>query len=457
MAINQTFVDYYRCPEQFADFTACRLPEREASTGYFRIGSEPISYGSTGASKTTPPQALEDLGPFLAVDRGTGLLPFDLTEVIDNLRLERYSTRENDQGFVKRAIRSAYYFVRPSLPVSVRRHLQRASLKGWDARPFPRWPVDTTVDELFTRSMASSLKAHGVSRIPFVWFWPDDNSSCAIMTHDVETATGLRACPALAALDTSFGIKSSFQIVPEQRYQVREDILSAIRKVGCEINVHDLTHDGKLYDHRAEFLRRAGRINQYVSQFDARGFRSGALYRNLEWYSTYNFSYDMSVPNVGHLDPQPGGCCTVMPYFIGKILELPLTTIQDYSLFHILGDYSTDIWQQQINKIMERHGLVSFIVHPDYLDREKPREIYKELLRRLDHLRAEKALWIPLPGDVDIWWRERAQMTLVPDGDTWRIHGFGSERARLAYAELVDDQVAYSQASGSPLASAVAR
>jgi len=46
---------------------------------------------------------------------------------------------------------------------------------------------------------------------------------------------------------------------------------------------------------------------------------------------------NMSVPNVGHLDAQLGGCCTVMPFYIGDILELPLTTTQDYSLFNILN------------------------------------------------------------------------------------------------------------------------
>ncbi|HVB59215.1 MAG TPA: hypothetical protein VNE63_22650, partial [Candidatus Acidoferrales bacterium] len=89
-----------------------------------------------------------------------------------------------------------------------------------------------------------------------------------------------------------------------------------------------------------------------------------------DWYDAFEFSYDMSVPNVAHLEPQRGGCCTVMPYFVGKILELPLTTIQDYSLFHILGDYSIDLWKQQIDLIMQRNGPVSFITHPDYL-REK--------------------------------------------------------------------------------------
>ena len=81
----------------------------------------------------------------------------------------------------------------------------------------------------------------------------------------------------------------------------------------------------------------------------------------------------MSVPNGAHLEPQRGGCCTVMPYFVGKILELPLTTAQDYSLFFILGDYSTSLWRQQIATILEQNGLVSVIAHPDYLVGERER------------------------------------------------------------------------------------
>ena len=67
------------------------------------------------------------------------------------------------------------------------------------------------------------------------------------------------------------------------------------------------------------------------------------MYREQEWFDAFEFSYDMSVPNAAHLEPQRGGCCTVMPYFVGDLLELPLTTTQDYSLFHILGDYSISL------------------------------------------------------------------------------------------------------------------
>src|SRR4030095_13902574 len=101
--------------------------------------------------------------------------------------------------------------------------------------------------------------------------------------------------------------------------------------------------------------------------FECGGFRSGAMYREQRWYEAFGFAYDMSVPNVAHLEPQRGGCCTVMPYFVGDILELPLTTLQDYSLFHILDDYSLTLWQRQIASIREQHGLITFLAHPDYL------------------------------------------------------------------------------------------
>jgi hypothetical protein len=151
----------------------------------------------------------------------------------------------------------------------------------------------------------------------------------------------------------------------------------------------------------------------------------------------------MSVPNVAHLDPQPGGCCTVMPYFVGNILELPVTTTQDYSLFNVLGTYSQDLWREQTSLIMQQHGLVSFIVHPDYLDTPEAKKAYTSLLSHLSELRTKANLWITLPGEVDKWWRQRSMMRLVLHQNDWRIEGFGAERARVAYATLKNDEVTY--------------
>ena len=443
--MNQTFLDYYRCPESFANFTLTGTLSRDS--GFFLFGEDIICYGSS-SSGFRAQEVSPDLYDALAdvAINGAPRLPFDPTEITDNLRRERYLRNSHGGGGrppLERAVRHAYYFLRPAMPVAVRKHLQRLRLRGWDKLPFPRWPVDRTVEEIVERLFVLALKAHAVERIPFIWFWPEGAPSCAILTHDVETLPGRNFCSPLMDLDDSVGIKSSFQIVPEGRYPVPTGFLDSIRERGFEINVHDVNHAGNLFANREVFFRHAAKINRYGREFPAAGFRSGALYRNPEWFEALDFSYDMSFPNVAHLDPQRGGCCTVLPFFIGRILELPLTATQDYSLFHILNNYSLDLWIRQIALITEKHGLVSFIVHPDYVIEKRARETYQALLDYLTQLRADGRLWIALPGQVDQWWRERNQMKVVRDGNRWRIEGRGKERARLAFGTLVGEKLAF--------------
>src|SRR5204862_1597721 len=185
---------------------------------------------------------------------------------------------------------------------------------------------------------------------------------------------------------------------------------------GFEINVHDLNHNGRLFASRDDFLRAVPRINEYGRRYRASGFRSGALYRNPDWFSALEFSYDMSVPSVAHLDPQRGGCCTSMPFFIGRILELPVTTVQDYTLFHVLNDYSLDIWKRQLDAITQQHGHASFIVHPDYVIEERARTTYQRLLEHLSRVLDVRQMWIALPHEVVRLWMQRRVMSVVLDG-----------------------------------------
>jgi len=448
LSVNDALVDYYRCPESYAQLKL-KGPLSDQS-GYFEFGAGTTCYGNcaghTPSHSST--EKLEDVLPDITIDEKTVYLPFNLKQVIDNLRTELYvqqAGRSSQNGLVTKA----YYLIRPLLPVSIRKHLQKWSLRDWQRLPFPRWPVDTTVDQMFEQTMLLSLKAQSVDEIPFIWFWPEGASSCAIMTHDVETTLGVRSCPYLMDMEEAFRIKGSFQIIPEHRYEVTDDFLNSIRQRGFEVVVHDLNHDGLLFKNKDEFMRRAAKINFHKERFGASGFRAAVLYRQQLWFDALDFSYDMSVPNVAHLDPQRGGCCTVMPYFVGKILELPVTTTQDYTLFNILNDYSINLWKQQINLIMEKHGLISFIVHPDYVGGTRERTVYEALLAHLVNLKNEKGIWIATPGEVDRWWRQRAEMKLVKDGIGWRIEGPGSDQARLAYASQKDGHISYEY---SPLA-----
>jgi hypothetical protein len=375
----------------------------------------------------------------------------EATERVNDIRYERYVTsdRRNAAGGGRSVAKSIYYFLRPLMPFALRNQLKRVHSRGWQEIKFPSWPVDCTVEAILERLLQLSLETRGIAKIPFIWFWPDGRESCVIMTHDVETAKGRDYCSRLMDIDDRRAVKSSFQIIPEERYTVGPALLNSIRDRGFEINVHDLNHDGHLFSEHEQFLRRVARINRYAKAYGAMGFRSGAMYRNPDWYEAFEFSYDMSFPNVAHLDPQPGGCCTVMPYFIGGVVELPVTTTQDYFLFHILNEYSLDLWKRQIGLITEKHGLVSFIVHPDYIIERKARDTYNGLLSYLAELRCEKNIWSALPSEVDRWWRQRSQMRLIREAGTWQIHGDGKERARVAYAMITDTSVrwAFEQAA----------
>lgn len=437
--INDCVTEYFRCDEEYIRFAV--KENSSARRGYFKFGSEAICFGNCkGDLAVTLADPLRDALADVGMTDGIVTLPFDPTEVIRNFHCEEYIEDWRQSGRTA-ILAQIYYFLRPLLAVGIRRYLQQIHLRGWQNVPFPRWPVDTSVDSLQQELLLLSLRCSGRTQIPFVWFWPEGASSCAIMTHDVETAKGRDYCHTLMDIDDSFGIKASFQVIPEERYTVTSEFLNSIRERGFEVVVHDLNHDGRLYQYHDRFLQRAAKINSYAKAFRADGFRAGVLYRRQQWYEALDFAFDMSVPNVAHLDPQRGGCCTVMPYFIGKMLELPVTTTQDYTLFNILGDYSIDLWKQQTRLIMANHGLMSFIIHPDYVGQPRERLVFEALLGHVASLRDGSGVWVATPGEVNRWWRQRAQMKIVQDRSNLKIEGPGANRARIAYAREKDGRL----------------
>ena len=198
-----------------------------------------------------------------------------------------------------------------------------------------------------------------------------------------------------------------------------------------------------LFDSKQQFLHRAKIINRYGHEYGANGFRAAILYRKPEWYDALEFSFDTSFPNVAPLDPQRGGCCTVFPYFIGKLLELPVTTVQDYTLFHVLNERSLDLWKAQVTQILGKNGLVNFIVHPDYIIEKDTLSVYEGLLGYLQELRKKRQIWSALPTEIDSWWRARSKMSVVRKGNSWRIAGDDTGRAMLAFAKNVDGKLVY--------------
>src|SRR5437899_81069 len=88
--MNRAIIDYYRCPENLADF---RLAGRVSEDpGYFCFGPETICYGnsSSGSRSKQAGGPLYDALPDVRADGSTIRLPVDPNEIIENLRHERY-------------------------------------------------------------------------------------------------------------------------------------------------------------------------------------------------------------------------------------------------------------------------------------------------------------------------------------------------------------------------------
>ncbi len=440
--MNTSFLDHYRCPEGFAPFGVAE--ELGRTPGYFRFGKKITCFGRAAAPVSPAPHGhLTDVLSLLQPCGNQVLLPFDPDEIVENLLEEKYVVSEGAPSVLQQCIKEAYYFARPFLSVGIRKHFQRFHLRERKSIEFPAWPLDQTVDHLRAELMSLAVRANEDRPIPFIWFWPDEYQGCVLMTHDVEHEPGRAFCGELMDLDGRYGIRSAFEVVPEERYALSEAFLESIPARGFELNVHDLNHDGHLFENRRVFLERIEKINAFGKKWRAEGFRSGAMYRNAAWKDAFQFSYDMSFASAAHLEPQKGGCCTAMPYFLGELVELPLTTTQDYTLFHILGQYSIDLWKEELSTIAASNGLATFIVHPDYVIDPRARVVYESLLESISGYCRREHLWQPLPRDAAHWWRQRSQMHIAPSGGSWAVTGPGSERARVAFAQVEDGRLIY--------------
>jgi len=242
--------------------------------------------------------------------------------------------------------------------------------------------------------------------------WPHDKKFALVLTHDVEGSYGQDKCLQLAMLEQRLGFRSVFNFVPE-RYKVAPHIRYFLTSHGFEVGVHGLQHDGKLYKNRHIFLRRAARINAYIAQWDAVGFRSPAMHHNLEWLHALNILYDASTFDTDPFEPQSDGVSTIFPFWVQKhsadkgYVELPYTLAQDFTLFILMQEKGIDVWQKKLAWIAERGGMALLNTHPDYMNftgrklglEEYPADYYAAFLAYVKHT-YEGQYWAVLPGQL---------------------------------------------------------
>ncbi len=288
-----------------------------------------------------------------------------------------------------------YYHFRPYLFWSLRIALRRASARTMRRAYTDTWPINEIA-----------------GRQPAGWpGWPDAKKFAVVLTHDVEGPSGLAKCRQLMQLEQEFGFRSAFNFVPEGDYTVSAELREELRRNDFEVGVHDLHHDGKLYWTQQKFSSNAKRINHYLKEWGASGFRSGFMLHNLEWLRDLDVKYDASTFDTDPFEPQPDGVNTIFPFWVSRpdgsgYVELPYTLPQDSTMFLLLEERSIDIWKRKIDWIVERGGMVLLNVHPDYVGfdkkigrREFPATHYRELLSYIREKYAGQ-YWHALPREV---------------------------------------------------------
>lgn len=327
-----------------------------------------------------------------------------------------------------------YYAVKPLLPRRVQLALRRAYAPRQARREFPRWPFEPTLVEHREAELLRRVRESGAGCLPFVSYWPEGKRFCSVLTHDVEGPAGVANVMRVIELERRYGFVSSWNFVAEW-YPIPDGLFDEVRAAGCEIGVHGVLHDGKLFADRASFESNLPKIGSYAREWGAVGFRSPATHRNAEWMHELPVEYDSSFPDSDPFEPQSGGCCSIMPYFFGDVVELPITLTQDHTVFEILREPGIDLWRRKAEWLMERRGLVNIIVHPDYVVEQRFLDRYEAYLAFL----AERTDgWHALPRDAARWWRQREGLTVDADG---RIAGETDYDATVAYAAERDGRL----------------
>jgi peptidoglycan/xylan/chitin deacetylase (PgdA/CDA1 family) len=344
---------------------------------------------------------------------------------------ERY--RDHRSGA---SLRLGYYALKPYVPRSLQLRLRRAYARRRGRPSFPDWPIEPVLVEHQRAEFRRRLDREPSGRVPFVNFWPEGKRFAVILTHDVEGPRGLDNIGRVLEIEQRYGLVSSWNFVAEW-YPIREGLFEELREAGCEIGLHGIRHDGRLFQNRDTFARSLPDIARYAAQWEAVGFRSPATHRNADWMAELPMLYDSSFPDTDPFEPQPGGCCSIFPFRFGDVVELPITLVQDHTLWEILGDRTIDAWVHKSDWIMRNHGLINLIVHPDYVVDPARLALYE---RFLAFLARQSERWHVLPRDAAEWWRQREKLsigfnaegapTVVGDSDFQPTVAHAVERAR---------------------------
>jgi len=292
---------------------------------------------------------------------------------------------------------------------------------------FPQWPIDMTMRDLIGYTGRNLLQFLGRQKVPIISLWPEGHSWGLGLSHDVETLAGLQRVGSIRDIEMKHFFRSTFLFVPE-RYRQDCDLMKSLVSQGCEIAVHGLKHDGKLFWSEQLFEKRRLLIERYARDWQAVGFRSPALHRVPEWIARFDFLYDSSYLDVANFEFQPGGCLMWYPYRLSDtLIELPITVPFDHTVINLFGDETPDVFIKKMDAVRQANGLALLDFHPDYLNSNKRLDIYNAVL---NYAKSHNP-WVGTLKEIARWYRDRLDSKVIISDSGQSIDGPAANRAKV--------------------------
>jgi peptidoglycan/xylan/chitin deacetylase (PgdA/CDA1 family) len=320
-----------------------------------------------------------------------------ITRSIEYYLLEKYLKKRRTH--FSRAESVAYNV----LPQSVRNFIFKTFIRfkmKLNKEMFPKWPIDTTL--VNKNEYKKTIKP-----------WPRSIDGGLLLTHDVDRLDCVKNIEKIRKVERQYDMKSTWNFVADKSYIDKiGDVLTSLCSESCEIGCHSIKHDGTLFSNRKKFIEKIKEAHYIFScmGFDNIGFRSPLLFRRAEWMEELSkyYEYDSSFIDTEIFSPYAhrSGCLAWHPFFIGKLLEIPITMPLDYTLFSVLSMSNREafrLWKMKADEIIKRKGLICILTHPDFTLISNPKriDVYNKLLSYL----SEKNLWVANGLEISKWWK----------------------------------------------------
>ena len=296
--------------------------------------------------------------PAIVEHDGAALLNFDFAKTVELMLFERHRVERRP---FRTYLPVPYHRV---VPRFVRRPLKRIScLLHGGVKPdrFPAWPWETGLLCLVSLCLPEPAPQH----------WPEGKEFALTLTHDVESAKGLRLAEDVAKAEADHGVRSTWFIVGRLASQARR-LADRLKSDGHEIGLHGTHHDMAFpFLSRVEMEKRLDDCRAFVEDYGILGFRSPALLRTDLMYDVLGerFAYDSSAVDSGRVSPhpKPTGCGCIFPFRRGRLVVAPITLPLDSSLL-FMGfehDMMLNLWEDKVQFVADSGAAAVLATHPE--------------------------------------------------------------------------------------------